>query len=156
MILESNLINLLILIFILVRFARQVVGEILWQRQQQVMQALADAQQRLAQAEQQFKSAEQDWLQTQNQIQQIEQEASQTAEAVRQYWLQQANEAIAQLKVQTNQSLHNASKQVAKQIKQTFIELAINKVKQTPVDGEVILDRHISSLTQQYYEAKNR
>jgi F-type H+-transporting ATPase subunit b len=152
--LESNVINIAILVVILIRFARQVVGEILVQRQQQVKEALEEASNRLKLAEQQLKTAQEEWSQTQEQINQIEEEANQTAQVVKEYWLKQANEAIAQLKTKTQQSLNQASRQVAKQIRQTLIELAIEKVKQTPIDGSQILDRHISLLS--YHEAKNR
>nr|YP_009332718.1 ATP synthase CF0 B subunit [Membranoptera weeksiae]AHZ94732.1 ATP synthase CF0 B subunit [Membranoptera weeksiae] len=126
--LESNVLNIVLLLSGLIYVLKQFLGSILSLRQEKVLFAINESEERLKQANVRLGEAEKQLVQTQIIINQIIKEAQITAEKVRQSILEQGKFDIERLTVSSKASIKYAENQVKQQIQQQIISLAIKKV----------------------------
>ena len=150
--LEANVINIIILLSGLVYVLKKFLGSILNLRQEKVLSAIGESEERLQQAKVRLAEAEKQLDQTQVIIGQIIKEAEGTAQKVRESILAQGKSDIERLTIAGKASISTAEYQVKQQIQQQIISLAINKVtselqKQvTPSMQTKIIDSSIAQL----------
>lgn len=126
--LEANVLNILLLLSGLIYVLRQFLGSMLSVRQEKVLLAINESEERLNQAQIRLSEAEKQLAQAQIIIKQIVAEAEITAQKVRQSILEQGKSDIKRLTLSSKASIKYAENQVKQQIQQQIISLAIDKV----------------------------
>nr|YP_010951740.1 ATP synthase subunit b [Laurencia elata]WMP12679.1 ATP synthase subunit b [Laurencia elata] len=150
--LEANVLNIFLLLFGLIYVLRKFLGSILLQRQNKVLFAIRESEERLEQANIRLSEAEKQLTQTQIIIDQIIEEAENTAKKVRQSILEQGKSDIDKLTLSSKASVKFAETQVRLQIQQQITALAIKKVsielqsQMTSVIQIQIIDKNIKQL----------
>nr|WCH56315.1 ATP synthase CF0 subunit I [Hypnea sp.] len=150
--LEANVINILLLLSGLIYVLKQFLGSALSIRQNKVLSAIQEAEERLQQANLRLEESEKQLAQTQIVIKQIKEEAGLTAHKVRESILAQGKIDIERLTATSKATLSTAENQVRQQIQQQIINLAISKVATqlqnqiTPVIQSKIVDYSIMQL----------
>nr|ARW63719.1 ATP synthase CF0 subunit I [Chondria sp. (in: red algae)] len=150
--LEANVINILILLSGLIYVLKKFLGSILSERQNKVIFAIRESEERLEQANIRLDEAEKQLAQTQVIINQIIEEAETTAKKVRQSILEQGKSDIDKLTVSSKASVKFAETQVRLQIQQQITALALKKVSvqlqsdMTSVIQNQIIDQNIMQL----------
>ncbi len=126
--LEANVLNIVLLLTGLIYVLKQFLGSLLSDRQDKVILAINEAEERLKQANLRLEEANKQLKQTQIIINQIIQEAETTAERVRQSILEQGKIDLDKLAISSKASVVSAENLVKYQIQQQITSLAINKV----------------------------
>ena len=126
--LEANVINIALLLSGLIYILKNFLGSILINRQEKVLLAIQESEERLKQANERLAEAEKQLTQTQLVIEQIKQEAEKTAQKVRDSILNQGKIDIEKLTAAGKNSIANAEQQIKKQIQQQIASLAIHRV----------------------------
>lgn len=126
--LEANVINIALLLLGLIYVLKQFLGSTLLIRQQKVLAAIQESEERLQQANMRLTESEKQLAQTQIVIIQIKQEAELTAQKVRESILAQGKLDIERLTATGKASITTAENQVRQQIQQQITTLAINRV----------------------------
>lgn len=126
--LEANVLNIILLVSGLIYVLKQFLGSILSLRQEKVLFAINESEERLNQANIRLNEAEKQLAQTQMIIDQIIHEAEITAEKVSQSILEQGKSDIERLTASSKASIQYAENQVKQQIQQQITALAINRV----------------------------
>lgn len=150
--LEANVINILLLLFGLIYVLKQFLGSALLARQNKVLSAIQEAEERLQQANLRLEESEKQLAQTKIVIKQIEEEANLTAQKVRESILAQGKLDIERLTSASKATLSIAENQVRQEIQQQIITLAISRVTAqlqnqiTPVIQSKIIDYSIMQL----------
>nr|QCI09066.1 ATP synthase CF0 subunit I [Inkyuleea mariana] len=150
--LEANVINITLLLLGLIYVLKQFLGSILVIRQEKVLFAINESEERLQQANIRLAESEKQLAQTQIVIGQIISEAELTAQKVRESILQQGKSDIERLTLSGKASISSAENQVREQIQQQITALAINKVSielQNQVTANMkakIIDNNIMQL----------
>lgn len=139
--LEANVINIFLLLSGLIYVLKQFLGSILVTRQEKVLFAIQESEERLQQANSRLSESEKQLAQTQIVINQIIEEAQLTAQKVRQSILAQGKSDIERLTIAGKSSIATAENQVREQIQQQITTLAINRVR-------VKLENHITPSIQ--------
>jgi len=127
-ILEANVINIFFLFSGLVYLLKQFLGALLLSRQQKVLAAIQEAEDRLQKASDRLTEAEKQFKQTEIVMKQIEQESIITAAKVRKSILDQGKWDIERLTEACKASIIIAERQVREQIQQQITYLAIRQV----------------------------
>ena len=150
--LEANVINILLLLSGLIYLLKQFLGATLNNRQNKVLTAIQEAEERLKQANTRLLESEKQLKQTEVVIKQIEQEAIITADKVRKSILAQGKLDIERLIDAGKVSISIAEMQVRDQIQQQITGLAIRQVcldlkrQITPSMQSKITDENIIQL----------
>nr|QCI08731.1 ATP synthase CF0 subunit I [Sphondylothamnion multifidum] len=150
--LEANVLNISLLLAGLIYVLKQFLGSILSERQDKVILAINESEERLQQANIRLDEANKQLAQTQLIIEQIIQEAEITAQRVHQSILEQGEIDVDKLISTSKLSIFSAENQVKYQIQQQIITLAINKVslnlknQMTAVIQNKIIDQSIMQL----------
>lgn len=150
--LETNVFNIILLLSGLIYVLKQFLGSMLSVRQEKVLFAIRESEERLSQANIRLNEAEKQLTQTQIIIDQIIKDAEMTAQRVRQSILEQGEFDIERLTISSKASIQNAENQVRQQIQQKVTALAINKValqiesQMTPAMQIRIIDNNIVQL----------
>nr|YP_009314723.1 ATP synthase CF0 subunit I [Neoizziella asiatica]SCW23178.1 ATP synthase CF0 subunit I [Neoizziella asiatica] len=126
--LEANVINIVLLLSGLIYILKNFLGSTLINRQEKVLLAIQESEERLKQANERLSEAEKQLTQTQIVIAQIKQEAEITAQKVRDSILNQGKIDIEKLTTAGKISIANAEQQIKKQIQQQIATLAIHRV----------------------------
>jgi len=126
--LETNIINILLLLWGLIYILRNFLGSTLLSRQQKVLAAIQEAEQRLQEANIRLEEAEKQLAQTQIVIAQIISDAKLTAQKVKDSILVQGKIEIEKLTAAGKNNISNAEQQIKKQIKKQITGLAIHRV----------------------------
>ena len=126
--LEANVINILLLLTGLIYVLKKFLGSILNERQNKVLFAIRESEERLEQANIRLNESEKQLAQTQIIINQIITEAEATAKKVRESILEQGKLDIEKLTKSSKASVKSAENQVRLQIQQQITALAIKKV----------------------------
>lgn len=126
--LEANVINILLLLTGLIYVLKKFLGSILVDRQNKVLFAINESEERLKQANLRLNEAEKQLAQTQIIIDQIVNEAEVTAKKVRESILEQGKLDIEKLTNSSKSSVKFAETQVKLQIQHQITALAIKKV----------------------------
>nr|YP_009745199.1 ATP synthase CF0 subunit I [Halymenia maculata]QIG87209.1 ATP synthase CF0 subunit I [Halymenia maculata] len=150
--LEANVINIGLLLSGLIYVLKQFLGSILITRQEKVLAAIQEAEERLQQANVRLVESEKQLAQTQIVIGQILEEAELIAKKVRQSILDQGKYDIERLTIASKASIATAENQVRQQIQQQITTLAISKVtlqlqnQVNPAMQAKIIDSNIAQL----------
>nr|YP_010198981.1 ATP synthase CF0 subunit I [Hydropuntia urvillei]UAD88430.1 ATP synthase CF0 subunit I [Hydropuntia urvillei] len=150
--LEANVINIAFLLSGLIYVLKQFLGSILVTRQEKVLLAIQESEERLQQANLRLIESEKQLNQTQVIISQIVQEAESTAKKVRQSILDQGKADIDKLLSASKVSISTAEFQIKQQIQSQIISLAIKKVtiqlenQMTSTLQTKIIDNNIAQL----------
>nr|YP_009314312.1 ATP synthase CF0 subunit I [Liagora harveyana]YP_009315540.1 ATP synthase CF0 subunit I [Liagora brachyclada]SCW22566.1 ATP synthase CF0 subunit I [Liagora harveyana]SCW24198.1 ATP synthase CF0 subunit I [Liagora brachyclada] len=126
--LEANVINIALLLSGLIYILKNFLGSTLINRQEKVLLAIQESEERLKQANERLAEAEKQLTQTQLVVEQIKQEAEKTAQKVRDSILNQGKIDIEKLTAAGKNSIANAEQQIKKQIQQQIATLAIHRV----------------------------
>nr|QCI08905.1 ATP synthase CF0 subunit I [Wrangelia sp.] len=149
---ETNALNIGLLLAGLIYVLKQFLGSILLVRQEKVLLAINESEERLKQANIRLKEAEKQLEQTEIIINEIIREAELTANRVRQSILEQGELDVEKLKTSSKSSIISAENQVKQQIQQKIISLAISQVglklqnQMTPTIHSKIIDQNIIQL----------
>nr|YP_009295332.1 ATP synthase CFO B chain subunit I [Dasya binghamiae]AOH77344.1 ATP synthase CFO B chain subunit I [Dasya binghamiae] len=150
--LEANVLNIVLLLSGLIYALRQFLGSALSLRQEKVLFAISESEERLEQANIRFNEAQKQLAQTQIIIDQIVKESQITAEKVRQSILEQGESDIERLTTSSKASIKYAENQVKQQIQQQITDLAVQKVsiklqnEMTSSMQAKIIDKNIMQL----------
>nr|YP_009315744.1 ATP synthase CF0 subunit I [Trichogloeopsis pedicellata]SCW24402.1 ATP synthase CF0 subunit I [Trichogloeopsis pedicellata] len=139
--LEANVINIVLLLSGLIYILKNFLGSTLVNRQEKVLLAIQESEERLKQANERLEEAEKQLAQTQLVITQIKQEADITAQKVRDSILNQGKIDIEKLTSAGKNSIANAEQEIKKQIQKQIVTLAIHKVT-------IQLEQQMSNSTQ--------
>jgi len=132
--LEANVLNIALLLFGLIYILKQFLGSMLNIRQEKVLFAIRESEERLEQANIRLKEAEKQLEQTTIIINQIIKEAEVTAQKVRESILSQGQLDIQRLTSAGKATIASADYQVRQQIQQQIIALAIQQVRIKLID----------------------
>lgn len=150
--LEANVLNISLLLLGLIYVLKQFLGSILSIRQEKVLLAINESEERLNQAKIRLSEAEKQLTQAQIIIKQILDEAEITAQKVRNSILNQGKSDIERLTLSSKASIKYAENQVKQQIQQHITSLAIDQVSVklrnqiTSTMQNEIIDRNIIQL----------
>nr|YP_010335841.1 ATP synthase CFO B subunit subunit I [Chroothece richteriana]UNJ14247.1 ATP synthase CFO B subunit subunit I [Chroothece richteriana] len=151
-ILDTNIINLGILIALLIYVGKQAIVSLLDNRQQKVLNSLQEAEDRQQQANARLAEARAQLEQTQIVIAEIKKEAESTAQQVRESTFNQGKLDIERLVSSGKNSIVSAELQVKKKLLQQVSKLALERVL-TQLKAEInadmqskIIDDNIASL----------
>nr|YP_010713696.1 ATP synthase CF0 B chain [Galdieria phlegrea]UNJ16170.1 ATP synthase CFO B subunit subunit I [Galdieria sp.]WDA99588.1 ATP synthase CF0 B chain [Galdieria sulphuraria]WDA99778.1 ATP synthase CF0 B chain [Galdieria phlegrea] len=151
--LETNVINIFILIIILIYLGRQFLGSILINRQNRVIASIRESEERLEKSTIRLNEAKNQLNSAQIIINQIKEEAKNTAGKVKESILKQGKTDIERLLLNTKNYIYNTELQIQKQIKQQIAALALQKVQsklKDELDNNIqqkIIDQSIAMLT---------
>ncbi|NJK37326.1 MAG: F0F1 ATP synthase subunit B [Oscillatoriales cyanobacterium RM2_1_1] len=141
-ILETNLINLAILVGALVYFGRGFLGKLLGDRRTDIEQAIQDAEQRLKQAAEALAEQQQNLTQAQTEAERIRQEAEDRAKLLRDQILAQSIQDVERMRTTSNQEIDAERERVATQLRS---EIAARALEQ----AEAQLRNRLDDSTQQ-------
>nr|WDA99261.1 ATP synthase CF0 B chain [Galdieria yellowstonensis] len=151
--LETNIINIFILIIILIYLGRKFLGSILINRQNRVITSIRESEERLEKSTIRLNEAKNQLSSAQIIINQIKQEAKNTAANVKESILKQGKTDIERLLLNTKNYIYNTELQIKKQIKQQIAALALQKVQsklKDELDNNIqqkIIDQSLAMLT---------
>lgn len=128
-ILETNIINLAIVIGVLVYFGRGVLGKTLSERRSQIEQAIQDAEGRVKEAAAALAKQQQSLAQAQAQAQQIKAKAEENAKAAADEILKQAEEDVARMKSSAAQDLATQQERVIAELRQRIAAMAMQQAE---------------------------
>ncbi|MBF2001665.1 MAG: F0F1 ATP synthase subunit B [Synechococcales cyanobacterium C42_A2020_086] len=129
-ILETNVINLAIIIAVLIYFGRNSLGKKLQERQSQIEAAIREAEQRKQEAAAALADQQQKLAQAQTEAARIRAEAEQRAEAVRASVLSEAEQDIERMKAAAAQELSSQQDRVLNELRQRIAALAMQRAEE--------------------------
>jgi F-type H+-transporting ATPase subunit b len=151
-ILDTNLINLAIIITVLFVFGRKVVGNTLKTRRENIETAIKNAEQRAQDAANQLQRAKQNLEQAQAEAERIKQAAIGNAQAAKDAILAQAAVDIERLRAAGAADLSAELDRAIAQIRQRVVVQALQKVETQLKGGisdraqQILIDRSIAQL----------
>ncbi len=151
-ILQTNLINLAIIISVLVIFGRKVLGSTLKERRIRIETAIKSAEQRLKEAQGALADQQRKLAQAQAEAEKIKQVAAENANKAREAILAQAGTDIERMKETAVADLNSEREKAIAQLRQRVIAMALQKVEselQTGIADDAqhtLLDRGIALL----------
>jgi F-type H+-transporting ATPase subunit b len=151
-ILDTNLINLAIIITVLFVFGRKVLGTTLKTRRENIETAIKNAEQRAAQAAQQLQEAQQKLAQAQAEAERIKAAAQENAKAASDAILAQAAVDIERLQAAGAADLSTELDKAIAQLRQRVVAQALQKVESELKGGiaddtqKILIDRSIAQL----------
>lgn len=128
-ILETNLINLAILIGVLVYFGRGFLGKILSERRSAIEEAIQEAEQRQEKAQASLAEQQQKLSDAQTEAQRILAEAEERAKTVANLILVKATEDVERMKATANQELDSERERVIAQLRSVIATQAIERAE---------------------------
>nr|YP_008965815.1 ATP synthase CF0, subunit B [Porphyridium purpureum]ATJ03003.1 ATP synthase CF0 subunit B [Porphyridium purpureum]BAO23791.1 ATP synthase CF0, subunit B [Porphyridium purpureum] len=151
-ILDTNVINLAILISALVYLGKDALGNILGNRQQKVFSAIQEAETKLEKANQRLAEATKQLEQTQSVIAKIQKDAEITAKKIRESLLAQGKTDTQRLLASSQSSIKSTENEIRKQIQQQIVTLALKRVTiqlKNQIDDNIkinIIDNNLAML----------
>ncbi|MEB3312936.1 MAG: F0F1 ATP synthase subunit B [Cyanobacteriota bacterium] len=128
-ILETNLINLVSIIGVLVYFGGKFLGNTLSTRRAGIEEAITEAEQRKQEAAKALAEQQQKLAQAQEEARRILVEAEETAQRSRQAILAQAQEDVVRMKATAAQDLSSQETRVMRELQQRVAALAIARTE---------------------------
>jgi len=151
-ILEANLINLTILVSGLVYLISNALSESLVERQEKILGAIQESEERLQQAIVKLAESEKQLEQAQIVIESIKKDAESTAKQVKSAVLSDGKAEIERLTMSAKSQISTIEAKIRKQISDYVVTLALQRVN-TQLEGKIgpkiqqqIIDRNISKL----------
>lgn len=151
-ILETNIINLAIIIGVLYVYGSKFIGNILETRKSKIVADLEDAENRAKKAQEALTKAQKDLEQAQMQAVKIRDDAKAAAEKTKAEILAKGREDVEKLKVSAVKELDTEQAKVIAELKQRIAKLALEKVEaelRSKLDGSAqtkLIDRSIAQL----------
>lgn len=151
-ILETNVINLAIIIGILVYFGRGFLGKTLSERQARIEEAIKDADERKQKAAATLAEEQQKLAQAQAEASRILAEAEQGAKVARQSILDKAQEDIQRMRAAAAQDVSSQQERVINELRQRVSQLALQRVESHLRSGlneetqQQLIDRSIAMI----------
>ncbi len=151
-ILETNLINLAIIIGVLFYFGRQFLGKILSERRSRIETAIQEAEGRKKEAAAALADAQQKLAEAQAEAARIRSEAQERAKAAKEAILAQAAADVERLKADSARDLDSERERAIAELRQRVAAMAIEKVESqlsSMLDQsaqEKLVDRSIAML----------
>ncbi|MEM0981121.1 MAG: F0F1 ATP synthase subunit B [Cyanobacteria bacterium P01_H01_bin.58] len=128
-ILETNLINLVIIIGVLVYFGSSFLGNILSERRSTIESAIKGAEGRQKKAAAALIEQQKNLKEAQAQAEQIKAEAQENAQKARAAVLAQADKDVERMKASAQQDLTSQQERVLRELRQRVATLALSKVE---------------------------
>lgn len=128
-ILETNLINLVIIIGVLVYFGRKFLGNTLSERRSKIEEAIQDAEKRQKDAAAALADAQQKLAQAQAEAERIRANAEERAQAARAEILEAATKDIERMKQTASQDLDRERERAIAELRQRVAALAVERVE---------------------------
>ena len=128
-ILETNLINLVIIIGVLVYFGRGFLGSKLQERREKIEKAITEAEARQKKAASSLAEQQQKLQMAKKEAEKITADAKTNAEAARQAVLEQSAKDVERLKASAAQDLTSQQEKVMQELRKRVSEMAIEKVR---------------------------
>lgn len=129
-VLETNLINLAIIIGVLVYFGSKFLGNTLSDRRARIEESIEDAERRKREAAAALAEQQQKLAQAQAEAKRILQRAEENAAKVREDVLAQAKTDIERMKAAAAQDVSSQQDRVIRELRQRVAELAISRVSE--------------------------
>jgi F-type H+-transporting ATPase subunit b len=129
-ILESNLINIAIILTLLFILGRKVVGEALAKRREGILEELRQAEQRKQEAIEKLAEEQQKLAQAQQEAERIRKQAEANAEARRQELLEQAEREVERLRANAEKELSSEQERILQELRRQIVRQALSKVEQ--------------------------
>jgi F-type H+-transporting ATPase subunit b len=151
-ILETNLINLVILIGAVFYLGRKLLKNILNERRSSIETAIQEAEQRSREAAAALSEAQQKLTQAQAEAERIRKNAEESAKVAQENIMAQSNQVIERLQETANQDLNSERERAIAQLRSQVVAMALQKVEsqlQTQVDNvaqQQLIDRSIALL----------
>lgn len=151
-ILDTNLINLAIIIVVLIYFGRKIVGKTLSERRERIETAIQSAERRQKEAATALYEQQQKLAQAQAEAERIRKSAEDSANVARENILAQATQDIERLKESATQDLNSERDRAIAQLRSQVVAMALQKVEsqlQSGVDNaaqQKLIDRSIALL----------
>lgn len=128
-ILETNLINLAILVGVLIYYGSKVISNILSERHARIEEEVTDAENRVAEAANALKKAQQSLTEAQARADKIRAEAQVSAQKASEEILAQGAKEVEKIKAAAVQELDSEQAKVIAELKQRIAVLAIERVE---------------------------
>lgn len=150
--LESNILNLAILVGVLFFYGRKVVGNILTERRNQITQAIQEAEDKQRSAAAALAKEQENLAQAQKEAERIRQAAQERAKTIKAEIQAQSERDIARLKETAAADLSSEQERVMAQLKKQIAEQAIAQAEtqlKAQVDNNAqqrLIDRSIARL----------
>ncbi|MGK7888478.1 MAG: F0F1 ATP synthase subunit B [Leptolyngbyaceae cyanobacterium] len=150
--LDTNLINIAIILTLLVVVGRQVLGDVLSSRREQIETAIQDAEQRKKTAAASLADQQQKLAQSQLDAAKLRSDAEARAESFRQAILAKAEADIEKLRATAEADLGSQQDRVVAELRQRVAELALADVERQLSQGvddatqQRLIDRSIAML----------
>jgi F-type H+-transporting ATPase subunit b len=128
--LETNVINLAIIIGVLVYFGRGLLGKTLGDRQQQIATAIAEAEERQRTAAARLAQEQQKLAQAKEEAARIREEALVRAKAAKEELIAKAQQEIERLKQTASQDTSAATQRAIAEIRERITALALAQAEQ--------------------------
>jgi len=149
-VLETNLINLVIIIAVLFYFGRDFLGKILTERRSGIEQAILEAEKRQKDAAAALAEQQQKLTQAQAEAERIRTAAEQTAVKAKEAILAQAAQDVERMKATAGQELEAEQERAIAQLRSAVVSLALERVEsqlKTSLDDSAqnqLIDRSIA------------
>lgn len=150
--LDTNLINLVIIIGVLIVFGRKFLGETLSSRRSQIQSEIQDAEQRKQKAASELASQQQKLAQAQAEAKKLLEDAHTRAESAKAAILAQADKDIERLKAEAQKDVSSQQDKIAAELRQYVAEKALIsaellcKSELNDASQQQLIDRSISML----------
>lgn len=150
--LETNLINLVIIIGVLFYFGRKIIGKTLSERRSNIEQAIQDAQNRQKESAAALADAQQKLAKAQGEAERIRATAEENAEAARVAILEAAAKDVERMKESAVQDLNSDRERAIRELRQRVAALAMQRVESQLRDHlddsaqQQLIDRSIALL----------
>lgn len=128
-ILETNLINLAIVIGVVVYFGRGFLGNVLSDRRSKIEEAITEAEQRLKTAQESLADQQQKLAQAQAEADKIRRKAEEDAKVAREAILAQARVEIDRLRGQGGVEIETAKERAIAELRQRVTTMALQQVE---------------------------
>lgn len=157
-ILETNLINLVIIIGVLLYFGSKVVGKTLSDRRERIETEIVAAEKRASDAATALQKQQQNLASAQVEAEKIRANAEQSAQRARENILTGATADIQRLKEAASQDLNSERERAIASLRSSVVAMALQKVEsqlQTGVDESTqqrLIDRSIALLGERWWK----
>lgn len=128
-ILETNLVNLVIIIGLLIYFGRKFLGNILGQRRSNIESEIAEAENQAKQAAATLADAQQKLAQAQAEVEKIRKQAEERAQKTKEDIIAKAKQEVERIKEGAVQDVNAERERAINQLKQQVAALALEKVE---------------------------
>lgn len=128
-ILDTNLINLVIIIGVLIVFGRKSLGETLSNRKTQIQTSIQEAETRKKNAAAELAGQQQKLAQAKAEAEQLVKDAHERAEKARAAILAQADKDIERLKAEAQRDMSSQQERVLAELRQRVADLSLERVE---------------------------